>query len=153
MTQLLERLHHLFQPAIHALGYELWGVVLLGQGHHSTLRVFIDAEQGITVEDCARVSRQLSATLDVEDPIRGEYTLEVSSPGLDRQFFTADQLSRYLGATIEVRLAAAVSGQRKFRGMLTAVSESGTVLLNLGEAELQFTMAEVDRVKLVPTWA
>ena len=87
-----ERLRRLLEPAVEGFGYELLGVQLLAQGHHSKLRVYIDSEEGITVDDCARVSHQVSGVLEVEDPIPGQYTLEVSSPGMDRPLFRAAPL-------------------------------------------------------------
>src|SRR5210317_906283 len=82
-----QQIAELLESSVAALGFELWGVEYLSQGRHSTLRVYIDAEDGITVDDCARVSEQVGSVLDVEDPINGEYTLEVSSPGMDRLLF------------------------------------------------------------------
>lgn len=116
MAWQVKNIEQLLAPSITALGFEMWGVLLLSQGRHSVLRVFIDSPDGITVDDCATVSRQLSAVLDVEDPIRGDYTLEVSSPGLDRPLFTPAQVERYCGQTVSVRLRQMVSGRRKFQG-------------------------------------
>jgi len=86
-----QQIQALLEPTVEALGYELWGLEYLSQGRHSTLRLYIESEQGISIDDCAAVSEQVSSVLDVEDPITGEYTLEVSSPGMDRLLFKPDQ--------------------------------------------------------------
>ena len=82
-----QQIASMLRATVEALGYELWGVEYLSQGRHSVVRVYIDSENGINVDDCASVSEQVGGVLDVEDPIRGEYTLEVSSPGMDRLLF------------------------------------------------------------------
>src|SRR5690606_23991390 len=79
-----EAIHQIVEPVVNAMGLQLWGVEYIGQGRHTLLRIYIDKEGGINVEDCAEASHQISSILDVEDPIASEYTLEVSSPGLDR---------------------------------------------------------------------
>ncbi|MGL4516530.1 MAG: ribosome maturation factor RimP, partial [Shewanella sp.] len=91
MATLESRLVEMLKVPVEALGFQLWGIEYVQAGKHSTLRVFIDGENGINIEDCANASRQVSAVLDVEDPISTEYTLEVSSPGVDRPLFTAEQ--------------------------------------------------------------
>ena len=82
-----QKIEALLEPTIEALGFELWGLEYLSQGRHTLLRLYIDGENGVTVDNCAEVSRHVSGVLDVEDPITGEYTLEVSSPGVDRLLF------------------------------------------------------------------
>ena len=90
-------LTELIEPVIKAMGYHLWGIEYLGQGKHSVLRVYLDKAGGVNIEDCALASRQISSLLDVEDPIKSEYTLEVSSPGLDRMLFSLEQFQEYAG--------------------------------------------------------
>ena len=97
IRQAYAHLRQLFEPVISLLGYELVGIEYHGQGGNTTLRVYIDAVEGVTLDDCAKVSRQLSGLLDVEDPIRERYTLEVSSPGLDRPLFTKDHFDSNKG--------------------------------------------------------
>ena len=106
----------LIDTTIQALGVELWGVELLQQGKYSLLRIYIEREEGVTIEDCEKVSRQISALLDVEDPIAGEYTLEVSSPGMDRPLFTIEQYSQFIGSEVELKLRRPLDGRRKFKG-------------------------------------
>lgn len=141
----------LLEPAVQAVGMTLWGVEYLAQGKHSVLRLYIDSPEGVTVDDCARVSHQVSGILDVEDPIPGEYTLEVSSPGMDRPLFQLEQFPAYIGQDMRIRLRAAVQGKRNFTGRLQAVNN----------AELQFDVAgqvlnvpyiQIDKANLVPKY-
>lgn len=136
-------------PAIEALGLELWGIEQLQQGRSVTLRIFIDCLSGVTVDDCARVSRQVSAILDVEDPIHGEYTLEVSSPGIDRPLFTLQQFERFLGAEVNIRLRVPVDGRRRFRGVIEKVLADKVVLQVEGNAYEMFH-ADIERAGLAP---
>ena len=129
------RLRELLGPTVEALGFELWGVEHLAQGRHSVLRVYIERPEGISVDDCAAVSEQVSAVLDVEDPINGEYTLEVSSPGLDRRLFALAQYGRYLGETIDLRLRSPFEGRRKFRGLLKGVEQEPAPWCETQEAD------------------
>jgi ribosome maturation factor RimP len=114
-------LQGLLTPTVEALGYELWGCTYMPRGKYGLLRVYIDSTEGIHLTDCERVSRQISAVLDVEDPILNAYTLEVSSPGLDRPLFTAEQFHRYIGAKVQIRLHALVDNRRNLQGILQAV--------------------------------
>ncbi len=110
----------LLQPVVEELGYSLWEIECSpGQGS-GYVRLYLDAEAGITVEDCARVSRAVSEVLDAEDPIPGEYTLEVSSPGLERPLRTAEHFGRFVGETVFVELAQPQDGRRRFLGPLVA---------------------------------
>ncbi len=106
---------------VEALGFDLWGIEYIQAGKHSIIRVFIDAENGINIEDCAEASRQISAIMDVEDPITTEYTLEVSSPGVDRPLFTAEQYAAYVGEDAKVQLTMPVNGSRNLKGVITAI--------------------------------
>lgn len=116
-----ERLYKLIAPAVEALGYTLWGIETLPQRGILTLRVYIDADNGISIDDCEAASRQVSAILDVENPISGEYVLEVSSPGLDRPLFCLAQYTDYCGQVLKLRLRTAIKGRRKFKGELQAI--------------------------------
>lgn len=136
-------------PAIEALGLELWGIEQLRHGRRVTLRVFIDCMSGVTIDDCERVSRQISAILDVEDPIQGEYTLEVSSPGIDRPLFTLPQFERYLGAEANVRLRVPIDGRRRFRGMIEKVMADKVALLVEGRT-YEMLYADIERAGLAP---
>ena len=118
----------LVKPVAEALGFDLWGVEYLSQGKQSMVRIYIDHANGIDVDDCAKVSRQLSSVFDVEDPIMGEYTLEVSSPGMERPLFTLEQFGLYIGEQIKVRLRAPFEGRKNFAGQLTAVEQGDVVV-------------------------
>jgi ribosome maturation factor RimP len=113
------------------------------------LRVYIEAEQGITLDDCGRVSHQLSGVLDVQDPIRAPYTLEVSSPGLDRPLFRPEQFRRYLGHRIRVRITGLVEGRRNFVGELLAVRD-GDILLRQDHTDYTLALEAIERARLVP---
>jgi ribosome maturation factor RimP len=118
---LRDTLAALLTPLVEGLGYELWELEYAPGRGNSVLRLYIDAAAGIAIEDCERVSRAVSEVLDAEDPIPGQYTLEVSSPGLDRPLRTAAQFARYVGELVYVETAQAIEGRRRFRGALTAV--------------------------------
>ena len=148
MTNREDKLKTLFEPVIRTMGYELWGLEYLGQGRHTLLRVYLDKESGIDVEDCALVSRQLSGMLDVEDPISGGYTLEVSSPGLDRPLFSLEQFHRYVGHQVKVRLRQSFDNRRNFAGLLCAV-EDGEVKLLVGDEEYFLPFEAIEKANIV----
>lgn len=135
-----DELEQLLAPSINDMGYELWGCEYLSQGKHSLLRIYIDKEDGIGIEDCQNVSHQVSAVLDVEDPIPGNYSLEVSSPGIPRPLFNGGQYQRYIGETVQVKTFKPVSGKRKLQGTIVSVSENFVVLnINGEDNELLFS--------------
>ena len=109
MSKRTEQIRELLAPVVNDMGYELWGIEYL-QGRGAVLRLYIDHEAGITVDDCVAVSHEVSGVLDVEDPIPGEYNLEVSSPGMDRPLFELSQFERYLGEQVQLKLLAPVAG-------------------------------------------
>ncbi len=110
----------LLEPVVAGLGYELWELEYSAGRGNGLLRLYIDATAGITLDDCERVSRAVSERLDAEDPIPGQYTLEVSSPGLERPLRTAAQFARYVGETVYVETVQPVDGRRRFKGALCA---------------------------------
>ena len=137
------------EPVVTGLGFELVGVEHLAQGRHSLLRIYVDSDAGITVENCADVSRQLSAVLDVEDPLPGEYTLEVSSPGLARPLFELADFERFAGQRVKIQLAVPLNGQRKFKGSLNGV-ENNNVLLMEDDREHSLPFEQIVKASLVP---
>ena len=151
MVQANKQLQAVIEPAVTALGYELVGIEYLSQGKHSVLRVYIDHESGISVDDCADVSHQISAVLDVEDPITGFYTLEVSSPGLDRPLFTEAHYQRYVGQLAEIRLRSPLEGRRKFKGRLKAVQD-GQVVIEVDGVDHSIELDNVEKANLVHEW-
>jgi ribosome maturation factor RimP len=151
MASKQELLEQMVSPVIAALGCELWGLEYLTQGRYTTVRIFIDGPNGVSLEDCERVSRQVSAVFDVEDPIDGEYTLEVSSPGMDRPLYSEAQYARYVGETISVRLRIARDGRRRFKGVITKV-ESGDVFLQVDNKEVQLSINTIDKANVEPRY-
>ncbi len=132
--RLEEKLEKLLKPTIESMGFELWGFEYLPAGRHTVLRVFVDKEEtGVTVDDCATISRQISAIMDVEDPISSAYMLEISSPGMDRLLLKPSQFERYKGKTVQVRTAVGVLGRRKFKGPMRQVSDTMIVIEVDGE--------------------
>ncbi|MEP0200601.1 MAG: ribosome maturation factor RimP [Halioglobus sp.] len=144
-----QKMQIMLEPTIEALGFELWGIEHISQGRHSVLRVYIDSDNGIGVEDCAAVSQQVSAILDVEDPITGEYTLEVSSPGMDRLLFKLEQYSGYIGEQIEMRLRTPFEGRRKFKGVLKGI-EGEDVVVHVDDHEYLLPFSAVDKARVEP---
>ncbi len=152
MSAKLVHLESLLRPVIEGLGYECWGVEYLPQGKHSILRVYIDRpDEGITVEDCEKVSRQVSGVLDVEDPIQSEYLLEVSSPGMDRPLFGLEHYRRYAGHLVQLRLRMPFEGRRKYRGLLKGV-EGNDVVIVVDEHEFLFPIESIERANVVPVF-
>ncbi|MFO8045306.1 MAG: ribosome maturation factor RimP [Halomonas sp.] len=142
-------LHAMIEPVVTAMGFELWGIDFLSHGKHSRLVIYIDHENGISVDDCADISRQVSAIFDVEDPVRGEYRLEVSSPGMDRPLYTLDHFDRYRGHEVALKLRAPFEGRRKFQGLLAGV-EGDDVLLQVEGEEYCFPIDSIDQAQVVP---
>jgi ribosome maturation factor RimP len=143
-------LRSLIEPAVTALGFELVGVEFI-HGKRGLLRVYIDSEDGVTVDDCQAVSYQVSGLLDVEDPIRGQYSLEISSPGLDRPLFRERDFERFAGREIKLRLLTPVDGRRNFKGVLVGVRD-GQVAVRMDQEELLVSLDEIDQARLVPDY-
>ena len=138
----------MLRPAVEETGKELLGVEYISAGNNSVLRLFIDHENGIDVDDCAEVSRQVGAILDVEDPISSEYSLEVSSPGLDRPLFDKPQFEAVIDETIEVRISMPLNGRRKFKGKLVAV-ENDSLVVMVDNEEYVLVISNIDKAHLV----
>ncbi|MGD8571805.1 MAG: ribosome maturation factor RimP [Gammaproteobacteria bacterium] len=149
MRQAPANIQALIEPAVETLGYELVGIEYLSQGKHSLLRVYIDRQDGITVDDCERVSHQVSGLLDVEDVIHGHYNLEVSSPGLDRPLFTIEQFRRFRNQKAKVKLSTPVEGRRKFTGVIHEVNDDNVVLEVEGE-DIELAFSAIEKANLVP---
>jgi ribosome maturation factor RimP len=144
-----QQITDLLRGTVEALGFELWGVEYLSQGKHSLLRIYIDGENGVTVDDCASVSEQVGSVLDVEDPITGEYTLEVSSPGMDRLLFRLDQYPGFVGEIVDLRLRAPFEGRRKFKGVLTGI-EGEDVVIRVDDHEYLLPHSAIDKARVQP---
>jgi len=149
MRRIPQNLQALIEPNVVALGYEFVGIEYLIQGKHSLLRIYIDSGNGITLDDCTQVSHQISGLLDVEDVIKGQFNLEVSSPGLDRPLFTLEHFQQYVGKEIKVRLSMSVENRRKFVGRLCAVN-GNDIVLNVENAEIHVNYDNIEKANLVP---
>ena len=136
MATLEQKLQEMLQGAVEYLGCELWGIECQRAGRFMTVRLFIDKDGGVGVDDCADVSRQVSAILDVEDPIADKYNLEVSSPGLDRPLFTLEQFQRYVGEDIAVHLRIPVLDRRKWQGKLEKIENDMLTLIVDGQEQV-----------------
>jgi len=145
----VEELREILAPIVEALGLELWGVELNVHARHSLLRIYIDSENGITVDDCALVSGHASSALDVADPIGNAYTLEVSSPGWDRPLFYPEQFQHYVGERVRMKLAYPVQGQRNCTGRLVAVDAGGVEVEVAQEARLVVPFAAIKKANLI----
>ncbi|EHH2447856.1 ribosome maturation factor RimP [Vibrio vulnificus] len=149
MTGLERQLTDMLESAVVASGYELVGLEFIRAGEHSTLRIYIDHENGITVEDCAEVSHQVSAVLDVEDPISVAYSLEVSSPGLDRPLFKPAHYEQFIGQEVNVVLKMAVANRRKWKGEIHSVDGEAITLTVDGQQE-EFALSNISKANLIP---
>ena len=150
MSRKDDELTGLIRPAVEGLNYELVGIEHLPMGKHSVLRIYIDSAEGITVEDCSRVSHQVSGVLDVEEPIKGQYTLEISSPGVDRPLFSAEQFARFVGSKVRLRLYHPLEGKRKINGVIEQVDgEDITIRDSASEQHFQLQMDDIDKANII----
>ena len=157
MTDKANEIVALLTPTVAALGLELLGAEYLTAPGGAVLRLYIDvheaeaASRSVGIEECEAVSREVSAQLDVEDPISSNYTLEVSSPGLDRPLFTAAQFARFAGATAKVTLKLPQDGRRRLQGKIVRVDGDG-ILFDVDGAEFATTSENIEKARLVPDW-
>ena len=147
MSRLQETLNQLLEPVIERMGYELVGIDFRGNPKNSLLRIYIDKPGGVMLDDCTRVSYQVSGVLDVEDPISGRYSLEVSSPGLDRPIFKISDYDRFAGERIKLRLQGPVDGRRKFVGVLRGLRDECVVVEEDG-VEYAVPLTQIDKANL-----
>ena len=146
-----EQIQALLAPTVASLGLELLGVEFVPSGHSALLRLYIDAPGRLVgIEDCEAASREVSALLDVEDPIESEYTLEVSSPGVDRPLFSVEQFARFLGEKAKVQLRLPQDGRRRMAGRIVAAADGRVTLAVEGSGELSGAMENIEKARLVP---
>ncbi|OUS31329.1 ribosome maturation factor RimP [Thalassotalea sp. 42_200_T64] len=148
MSNFEQKLSEMLRPSVEMTGVELLGIEYISAGNNSVLRLYIDHENGIDVDNCAEVSRQVSAILDVEDPISTEYSLEVSSPGVDRPLFTKPHFEAVVGETVEVKLGMPLNGRRKFKGLLETVEGDNLVVVVDGE-DFDLPISNIDKANLI----
>ncbi|MFL0805007.1 MAG: ribosome maturation factor RimP [Agarilytica sp.] len=152
MAGIQTQLESIIEPAVSALGCDLWGVEYFQQGKKTLLRIFIDKKpDGVLIEDCEAVSRQISSVMDVEDPIRAEYTLEVSSPGMDCRLFKLSQYAEFVGQKVAIKLRVAFEGRKKFSGVLKGL-EDDEVVIEADDEEYILPYELIDRANVVPTF-
>ena len=138
----------LLEPFIVSLGYELWGCDYLPQGKYSLLRIYIDKQGGISLDDCELVSKEVSAWLDVEDPLQGSYSLEISSPGIPRPLLSKEHYSRYQGKQITLQLRQPVNGSRKLEAKIVSVGKT-SVELDVGDTTINVAFSEILKANLI----
>ena len=141
----------LLQPLVEDLGYEFVGLERSSNPKNPVLVVYIDTPDGIAVEDCERVSREVAALLDVEDPIPGQYRLEVSSPGLDRPLFTLEHFEQFTGELAQISLYAPQDGRRKFKGEILG-TDVGQVKIDQDGVEVALPLENIAKARLVPDY-
>ncbi|MDB5985846.1 MAG: ribosome maturation factor RimP [Nevskia sp.] len=146
------RLNDLLEPVVNDLGYELVLLEFNPYKGGSTLRIYIDAVAGITLEDCEKVSREVAALLDVEDAIEQAYRLEVSSPGLDRPLVTPAHFQRFKGEAVKVQMLVPQNGRKRFQGVI-AECDVESVVLEAPEGRYVLPLADIERARLVPNFA
>jgi len=150
MALTVPHIEELLLPGAETLGIELVAVELSG-GDSSIVRVYIDTPNGVTVDDCAKASRQFSAILDVEDPISNKYTLEVSSPGMDRPLAKPIHFKAVVGQDVKIKMATLVDGRRRFTGELIEATEEFAVVEVDGE-QSELPYSDMDRARLIPVY-
>jgi len=139
----------LFEPVIESMGYELVGVEFTGSINHGTLRIYIDREEGVSLDDCASISHQISAILDVEEPIQQSYDLEISSPGLNRPLFKLADFERFSGQLAKIKMSVAVAGRRNFKGLLKGVADSQLIQIEVDGEIYQLPLADIGKANLI----
>lgn len=141
-------IEELIRPVLTDLGITLWGAEYFPQGAHSILRVYIDKENGVTLDDCAFASKQINSILDVEEVLKGRYFLEVSSPGISRPLFTLNHYELYKGKEIEVKLNTAINNRRKLRGIIISINGE-TIQLSAEKELFDIPLAHIAKANLI----
>ncbi|MCH7881573.1 MAG: ribosome maturation factor RimP [Proteobacteria bacterium] len=139
----------MFEPVIRSMGYELVGIEISGGSQHSTLRVYIDREEGVNVEDCAAISHQISGILDVEEPFQQAFDLEISSPGVDRPLFNQEDYERFTGRMAKIRMAVPLDGRRNFKGELQGISQSRYVKIKVDNEGYELPLSDIAKANLI----
>lgn len=149
MRQSVTYLWDLLEPVVTGMGYELVEIEFDAHPKNKVLRLYIDKEDGVLIEDCSDVSRQVSAVMDVEDPISGFFNLEVSSPGLDRPLRKIEDYIRFQGENVKIKTSMPQDGQRNFKGRLKAV-EKDCIVIECDEKEISLPVAAIEKARLIP---
>ena len=157
MTQsLYTKIINLISPTIEAMGFELWELKLLQQGQHSLIRIYVDSPSGIKINDCALLSEQLGAIFDLENIMKNRYTLEVSSPGMDRSLNSQQQYKKYLENKIVIKLRNGIAGQKIFKGKHLEANDLDIVLECMDKqnqlTKFNFPYQNIEKANLVPNF-
>lgn len=147
-----EQLTELLSPTVEALGYELVGVEYHPNSVNALLRVYIDKADGIELDDCVAVNEQVSGILDVEDPINSKYTLEISSPGLDRPLFNLTDFQRFIGSQVKIRLSRPIERQRNFKAEIIAVNDNMITVKEVDGKQTELDVNFIEVARLIPTF-
>jgi ribosome maturation factor RimP len=142
-------LSELFEPVVEAMGYEFVGVEFTGGSGHGTLSIYIDREQGVDIDDCASISHQVSAILDVEEPIQQAFDLQVSSPGINRPLFKLSDYDRFAGEVIKIKLDVALVGRKNFKGILKGVVQSNFVQVDVDGENFELPFLDIGKANLI----
>lgn len=147
MSRIEQTLNELLEPVIAGMGCELVGIEYRASPKNALVRLYIDKPGGVDLDDCTRVSRQVSGVLDVEDPISSHYTLEVSSPGLDRPIFKSADYDRFAGEKVKLRLQVPLDGRRRLAGVLRGLRD-GNVVVEENGIEINVPLSQIDKANL-----
>lgn len=153
MSSIVQRLNDIIRPVVEGLGYELWSIELSSGNYRSILRIAVESPGGVNLDECARISRQIAAVLDVADPLQARYSLEVSSPGVERCLITESHFARFIGQTVRVKLRVMREGQRQFKGVITAVEGDRVSLQLENELTLTVTCRDIEKAQVVPNFS
>jgi ribosome maturation factor RimP len=144
-------LWELFEPVVNGMGFDLIEIEHFPNPKHGVLRLYIDKEGGVTVDDCSAVSHQISALIDVEEPIRGKFNLEISSPGLDRPLRRLQDFQRFTGSMVKLKTMMPLDGQRNFKGRMLEVNEE-VLVLETDTEEISLPMNAIEKARIVPEY-
>jgi ribosome maturation factor RimP len=145
-----QALEALLSPSVSAMGFEWWGCEVMTFGRMPVVRIFVEGANGITVGECQKVSRQIQAVMTVENAMAGDFRLEVSSPGLDRQLFSVEQLKRYIGRSVKLKCKEMVEGQRQMTGILQTIHDNDLDLKLVDGRDVKVAFDNIIRANLIP---
>ena len=149
MRRDLTHLWELFEPVVNGMGFDLIEIEHFPNPKHGVLRLYIDKPEGVVIEDCSAVSHQVSALIDVEEPVSGQFNLEVSSPGLDRPLRRLKDFQRFVGSQVKIKTVMPLDGQRNFKGRLLKADEE-VLVIETDTEELSLPMNAIEKARIVP---
>ncbi len=149
-----EKLEEIIKPAVETAGYDFVGIEYHANSVNSLLRVFVDKDGGVNLDGCIAVNEQVSAVMDINDPLTGKYTLEISSPGLDRPLFSLDDFSKFIGSKVKLRLSRPIERRRNFKGYIKAVDLNSSIIsLEMDDEEkVEISYEQVEVARLIPVF-